>query len=134
MKKSWNWSWCYHHFLYQPTYQGLLLPPYKSWQHQFSWRPWVLTRGHYMSVTKLKPRTGGGSKNQEGTNKHYFIFLFSFLFQFWRVAQSAYLIWQYKLHQNLLGFLSKSKISEKIPSTFLWVFSACTAVFVTKHE
>ena len=32
------------------------------------------------------------------------------------------LIWHYKLHQNLLSFLSKSKISEKIPSTFWRVF------------
>ena len=48
----------------------------------------------------------------------------------WKVGWTPYkvanktqcLIWNYKLHRNLLGFLSKSQISEKIPSTFWRVF------------
>ena len=48
----------------------------------------------------------------------------------WKVGWTPYkvanktqcLIWHYKLHRNLLGFLSKSQISEKIPSTFWRVF------------
>ena len=38
------------------------------------------------------------------------------------LTKAQCLIWHYKLHQNLLGFLSKSKISEKIPSMFWRVF------------
>ena len=36
--------------------------------------------------------------------------------------QAQCLIWHYKLHQNLLVFLSKSQFSEKFPSTFWRVF------------
>ena len=50
--------------------------------------------------------------------------------------QAQCLIWHYKLHQNLLVFLSKSQFSEKLLLTFWRVFlmHARTAVFVTKYQ